>query len=145
MITVTKANDNNLQEILKLEKNSFNNEAYSETAMLEELLNPNRLYLIATYNNEVVGYIGVNITFNVAEIMKIGVDKNFQGKGIGTLLLNEIEKELIKKNVNELWLEVNEFNLPAIKLYEKFGFKLVSTRKNYYENASAKIYLKNIK
>ena len=45
-------------------------------------------------------------------------------------LVSEIEKE----NLSFLTLEVRESNVRARKLYEKFGFKIVGERKNYYDN-----------
>ena len=45
-------------------------------------------------------------------------------------LLSEMEEE----NLAFLTLEVRESNLKARKLYEKFGFKIVGERKNYYDN-----------
>jgi len=51
----------------------------------------------------------------------------------GSLLL----ENLINKAKNSsilITLEVNEKNLPAIHLYEKYGFKKVGLRKKYYDN-----------
>ena len=38
-----------------------------------------------------------------------------------------------KNNVNKINLEVNEHNINAIKLYRKFGFRDIGTRRKYYE------------
>ena len=40
-------------------------------------------------------------------------------------------------SVQLITLEVRESNLPAIKLYEKFGFEIVNTRKKYYGEENA--------
>lgn len=56
-----------------------------------------------------------------------GVVKAFQRKGIGELMLKQLLVFLNEKQINRFVLEVLENNTPAIKLYEKFGFK--KTRK----------------
>lgn len=58
------------------------------------------------------------------EIGNICIIPEYQGKGIGTKILEYI-KEFAKENdCTDLYLTVNEENLNAIKLYEKFGFQL---------------------
>ena len=54
------------------------------------------------------------------------------------MLLEKLIEVSKKENVNSLTLEVNETNTYAIKLYEKYNFKKIGLRKNYYaqnENA----------
>ena len=51
-----------------------------------------------------------------------------------------------EKEINSITLEVNSINIPAIKLYEKFGFKNVGLRKKYYgQNQDAIIMTKELK
>ena len=54
----------------------------------------------------------------------ICVDENLRGKGIGTKILEHIKEFAKENNCTDLYLTVNEENLDAIKLYEKFGFQL---------------------
>ena len=67
-------------------------------------------------------------------IMNIVVRKNKRKLGIGSLLLNEIIRFSKIHSAASITLEVNEKNIPAIKLYEKYGFKQVGLRKKYYNN-----------
>lgn len=41
---------------------------------------------------------------------------------------------MTKETSKLITLEVNEKNLPAIHLYEKYGFTKIGTRKKYYDN-----------
>ncbi len=66
--------------------------------------------------------------------MNIVVKKDKRNLGIGSKLLEEIIKKAIEINSKTITLEVNENNLPAIKLYEKYGFKQIGLRKKYYNN-----------
>ena len=61
--------------------------------------------------------------------------------GIGSKLLEELIKKA-KDTSTLITLEVNEENKPAIHLYEKYGFKLLGKRKNYYKDNDALIMTK---
>ena len=47
--------------------------------------------------------------------------------GVGKTLLNFADKQSIKWNVKSIRLDVYEGNMPAIRLYEKCGFKYIDT------------------
>lgn len=91
-------------------------------------------YLLYILNNEIVGFVSFDIIYDRIEIINIFVDKLFRKQKIGYKLLNKVIEEGIKLNVKNITLEVDETNNPAISLYEKVGFRIVSTRKNYYKN-----------
>ena len=58
------------------------------------------------------------------DIEAIGIGEEYRRKGYGTELLNYL-KDLAKElECTDMYLTVNEENIPAIKIYEKFGFKL---------------------
>ena len=81
-----------------------------------------------------------------AEIMNIVVRKKYRRNGIGEKLLQELINLSMKKNLENIELEVNSNNKPAINLYKKFGFKEVGLRKKYYNNVDDAILMqKNIK
>ena len=63
----------------------------------------------------------------------MAVDENYRRLGIGSQLIQEFEKNL-PEYINDIFLEVRESNSPAIGLYEKYGFKKISIRKNFYSN-----------
>lgn len=90
---------------------------------------------VAKIKNEIVGYI----TFNIREkdnpsmryrkqlqIEAICVDGKNREKGIGTELLKYAKKIGKENNCTDLYLTVNKENENAIKVYEKFGFKVKS-------------------
>ena len=66
--------------------------------------------------------------------MNIVVNKASRHSGIGTLLLNKLLEICKEKNLDSIFLEVNEKNLNAQKLYKNFGFETISIRKNYYNS-----------
>lgn len=103
-----------------------------------ELQNKNSTYFIAKENEEIVGFAGVwNDGFD-RHITNIVTKKNKRHHGIASKLLEKLINYSKENNSNSLTLEVNENNIPAIKLYEKYNFKKLGIRKHYYsqnENA----------
>lgn len=89
-------------------------------------------YFILKINNSVVGFYEVSVIPPEAEIYDIAVKEEFQGKGFGKLLLKHLIDFCKSKNVNTIFLEVNNINNKAINLYKNFGFNVYSKRKNYY-------------
>lgn len=101
----------------------------------EELESPNSKYIIAKTNDgEIIGFAGIKVLIDTADIMNIVVKKSWKNQGVGNLLLNSLISLCKNLNLLSLSLEVNEDNLPAIHLYEKFGFKNIGVRKNYYQD-----------
>ena len=119
---------------------------WSYNIFKSELENENSRYIIAILNNEIIGFAGIWQVIDEAHITNIVVRKDFRKLGIGSLLLEkliDICKNL--ESINSITLEVNEDNITAQKLYEKFNFKVLGKRKNYYNNKAAIImtlYLK---
>lgn len=88
---------------------------------------------VAKIEDEIVGYITINIKEKNNSSMRhrkqlqieaICVDEKNRGKGIGTELLKYVKKFGKENNCTDLYLTVNKENEKAIKVYEKFGFKV---------------------
>lgn len=78
-----------------------------------------------------------------AELLTIAIAKEFQGKGVGSLMLPVFISEMKKRNVRIFKVIVGEKLLPAIKFYEKNGFIFL---KNIaiHSNNSSRVYTYNI-
>ena len=131
----------NIKEILTTDFDDF----WNYSTLKEELKSDNSKYIIATLNSEIVGFAGIKIAGDQADIMNIVTKKSFRKKGIGTLLLNSLISICKDLNLSSIFLEVNQSNYPAILLYESFGFKKIGIRKNYYKNNDGFVYFKTIK
>ena len=81
-----------------------------------------------------MGFAGILKIIDEVNIMNIVVRKNRRKEGIGSKLLSEIFEIAKQLKAQSITLEVNENNLAAIKLYQKFGFEQVGLRKKYYHN-----------
>jgi ribosomal-protein-alanine N-acetyltransferase len=69
-----------------------------------------------------------------AQINSLVVLEKYRNKGYGKLMLNALLSRLKEMKVQEITLEVRPSNNFALKLYDRFGFKQVAIRKNYYNN-----------
>ncbi len=108
----------------------------------DELKSQNSEFVCAKIGNKVVGFAGIKIVLDTADIMNIAVKEDYRRQGIATLLLNNILDICNEKNIKTINLEVNEENFSAIQLYQKFGFKENGRRKKYYNNKFDAILMK---
>lgn len=92
-------------------------------------------------NGEIVGFACLKVILDEADIMNIVVKKSFRNNGIGSILLEHLISYAKDKNLNTITLEVNEHNLSAIKLYDKFNFDHIGIRKKYYNGESDAIIM----
>ena len=107
---------------------------WSYNILKQELENGKSKYFVAKQENEIVGFAGILLIIDQVNIMNIVVKKDKRNFGIGSLLLEEIIRYSKIHNATSITLEVNEKNIPAIKLYKKYGFKQVGLRRKYYNN-----------
>jgi len=120
-----------ISDILQSDFDDF----WNVTTLKSELLNPNSKYIVAKFNNTIVGFAGIWKSVDEVHITNIVVNKNFRKQNIGSLMLSKlIGLAKLEPNISSITLEVNSNNIAAIKLYEKFGFKVVGLRKKYYNN-----------
>ena len=117
---------------------------WTESILKSELENENSKYIVAKENKNIVGFAGIIILPDDVEITNIVTKKSERKKGIVNLLLDKLiimARDTGKGNIS---LEVNEKNIIAINLYEKFGFETVGRRKKYYnQKEDAIIMTKN--
>lgn len=106
-------------------------EFWKSSILKSELENENSRYVVAKEKEEVLGFAGIILLPDDAEITNIVTKKSERKKGIGNLLLAKLI-QMAKKERNNISLEVNEKNEIAINLYEKHGFEKVGIRKKYY-------------
>ncbi len=100
-----------------------------------ELKHRQTILKVAVFNNQIVGYVCLRTILDVTYVLNLAVLPEFRRRGIGSMLLQDALQELIslKPDTNLITLEVRESNTAAIKLYEKFGFKVIGKRIGYYQ------------
>ena len=123
----------NLDAIYCLEQNSYN--LPWTKGILRDCINNHYDFIIAKYNNVIIGYIIARISSHETHILNLTVSKDYRSHGIASELLEMIFAKCFILNSLDIYLETRVDNKPAINLYEKHGFKRISIRKNYYKTS----------
>ena len=89
---------------------------------------------LAKEETEVIGYIGMKVVLDEADITNVAVLPAYRKKGIARKLLQQLLDEARQQGIYSIYLEVRDSNAAAITLYKHAGFKEVGQRKNYYDN-----------
>jgi ribosomal-protein-alanine N-acetyltransferase len=99
-------------------------------------LESNRLahYLVARAGEEIVGYGGMWLMVDEAHITTFAIDPRWRRRRIGERLLIAFLDLARDRGAHEARLEVRLSNLPARRLYEKYGFRPVGLRPRYYSD-----------
>ena len=87
---------------------------------------------ISKYGKRIVGFSISLYSKNFMDVFLIFVVPEFRRRGIAQNFLMDIKKFCKLHFINRIILEVNEENQAANILYQKFGFKKVGKRKDYY-------------
>jgi [ribosomal protein S18]-alanine N-acetyltransferase len=80
-----------------------------------------------------IGFAASRIGADEAEILSIAVDRARRGRGLSRTLLLTHLGHLAGRGVRTIFLEVEENNQPARRLYDRTGFVVVGRRERYYK------------
>lgn len=130
---MTKEDLNSIANILQSDFDDF----WNYNILSNELNSSNSIYLVAKINDEIIGFAGITLILDEAEINNIVIKKDFRKKGYSKILLQNLIDLSKKQNIKKINLEVNIENIIAINLYHSFNFKDVGLRKRYYKGKDA--------
>jgi len=134
-----------LNKLYEIEKQCFEQEAFTKQQLAYLLTDYNAIGLVARVNGEIAGFaiarvnIGRNASFG--HILTVDIAPAYRRKGIAQKLLQQIETIFKERGIKECSLEVREGNVAASNLYQKLGYKKVGKLAKYYGNAHG-LYLK---
>ena len=130
-ISIADMKVDDLPEVLAIETKSFKT-PWSEPLFRDEIFKPAAVSRVAKINGKVVGYLCANVIIDEGHILNLAVHQYYRGLGIASYMIKEMLDVMRKNNCRSIFLEVRISNKEARKMYEKFGFSLLGTRKNYY-------------
>ena len=108
--------------------------AYSRREMRAYLNAPGAECVIAESAAEIAGFCITAHQEGQAYIITIDVLDAYRRHGVGTALLAECEKRLIKQRVRVIALDTATDNVSAIAFWQKHGYRKLGVRKRYYPN-----------
>lgn len=119
-----------------LERTLFPDDSWSEPTWWAELaLRPARRYAVLrdSPGGQILGYAGLALAGETADVMTVAVAPDAQGRGLGHLLLDWLVAQAQAAGASYLLLEVRDDNAPARALYAGHGFSEIARRRRYYQ------------
>ncbi|MCW4048460.1 MAG: ribosomal protein S18-alanine N-acetyltransferase [Candidatus Bathyarchaeota archaeon] len=106
------------------------------------------LFLVVSLNDEVVGYAVGEVESRggdrkTGHVMNLAVKESYRRRGIGTLLMDELERRFIEKGVGLAYLEVRESNVMAQSLYRHRGYVYLRKVGHYYGDEDGLVLTKS--
>jgi ribosomal protein S18 acetylase RimI-like enzyme len=119
--------------------NSYIDFAFDEKNISQQLKNPECTFYFCYWNNHLAGYFKLNVNQaqtdlkerNSIELERIYVFQEFQGKQIGSFMLDFIKRIASIKKKDFVWLGVWQKNEDAVRFYESHGFIKFGTHPYY--------------
>jgi [ribosomal protein S18]-alanine N-acetyltransferase len=139
-VLMRRARPADLETIMRLERETFADDAWPEEAMRRELESPHGYYLIAVDDDaddderRLLGYAGLLAPSGSeqGDIQTIAVAPFARGIGLGRGLMHALITQARRRHLAELFLEVRADNPIARALYESLGFEEIGVRRRYY-------------
>jgi len=133
-IVVDRMTVDDLIAVHVIERESFST-PWPEHAYRQEIeQNSLAHYIVARYGNAIVGFAGIWLLVDEAHITTFATRTAWRRQGIGERLLVALIDLALARGAKEATLEVRPSNIPAKRLYEKYGFKVVGVRPRYYSD-----------
>ncbi len=107
---------------------------WTESILKDEILSDSSYYIVARFQNDIIGFAGLKFLLDEAHITNIATRIDKRKNGVGSKLLEGLINRAKEEASVLITLEVNTENLPAINLYKKYGFEILGVRKKYYDN-----------
>ncbi len=124
-----------IDALMPFERDMFGTEAWTRAGYQSELADTRHRYYIAAEGpaGELVGWAGVMVIGETAEILTVGVVPGARRGGIARLMAAGLLAEAMRRGAVEAFLEVRVDNVPARALYTSEGFADVGVRRGYYD------------
>ena len=130
---------------LELNDIDFVNELINDKNYVVNEYELNKKANVYIENNQIIAFISYKILYERAELDYIFVKEDERKKGIASKLMREMIDDCNLNNVETIDLEVNSLNVNAIKLYQKFDFKVISKREKYYNGIDALLMMREVR
>jgi ribosomal-protein-alanine N-acetyltransferase len=130
----SEAGPHDAPDIAMLHAASFSR-GWSEDEFERMLLDRSIVGHRAKLGQQLVGFVLSRLIEGEAEILSVAVAPFKRSRGLGGLLLNLHLRRLAGLGAQAVFLEVDEDNAPACRLYARAGFREIGRRKGYYARA----------
>jgi len=143
MMTIVKAQLEDLESIIAIEQQIFNTDAYPAFVVRQLFDISGDYFVVAKEDDKILGYAlgGINTNEKKAWVLSLGVHPDARGKSLGKQLTSNLITVLKSDNVTEIALTVYPHNHSAIKIYKELGFSGDLILDNYFLDHEKRIIM----
>ncbi|MGC9318844.1 MAG: ribosomal protein S18-alanine N-acetyltransferase [Armatimonadota bacterium] len=142
-VVLRTADRDDLDAIAAIEHVSFPT-PWSRSLLASELSQTDSIYLVATIDGRVVGFVGMWHVMGEGHICTLAVAPEHRGRGLGELLVLGALDAAVEVGAEAVHLEYRAGNKAAAQLYEKLSFRRVGRRPGYYSDTGEDAVLARI-
>ncbi len=130
-ILIEAMTEADLPEVLEIERASFTM-PWSEISFFNQIKNPRSISKVARVDGRIAGYICASRIIDEGHILTFAVHPEQRKLGLASALITDMLDHLKGEGCRFIFLEVRVSNEAARRMYEKFGFRDLGERKDYY-------------
>ena len=123
-----------VEDAWKLEQINLGKEAWTQKQLLDAMTRDDTIYLVAEMAGRIVGLCGVQNISGEGEVTNVSVSGDVRREGCGYKMVKQLLERGKGIGIRDYTLEVRAQNAPAIRLYEKLGFKSEGVRPGFYDD-----------
>lgn len=132
ILTIRRMTAQDLEAVAELDRISFTTPWSRNSYRYELLENPHAHLWVAEQAGQIVGVLAAWLILDELHIGTVAVHPAHRRQGIGAKLVETALRKSSARGARRAHLEVRKSNLPAQKLYARFGFEIVGERRRYY-------------
>lgn len=122
--------ESRLDEVVAIERRAYGH-PWTRGNFADSLRSGYQAQLLCA-GDQVIGYFVAMLGVDEVHLLNITVDPPFQGQGWGRVMLDALALWSRGQGAQWLWLEVRTSNARAQQVYQRYGYRRVGDRKNYY-------------
>ena len=126
----------------RLEEQCFTGDRWSYRTFANCYENPAFYGIVAVDGDEIIGYAGITVSADSADIENILVAERYRRGGVGSALVERLIDHARSNGVRDIFLEVRVSNVPAMCMYLKYGFVGSYARTRYYSDGEDCLVMK---
>jgi len=140
---IQTASIRDLRALRRLENACFEKDAWPLLDLIAVLTWPDVIRLKAEEDGKLIGFVAGDPrpAQGLAWVATIGVDPDYQRRGIGRALLHACEEQV---KMPRMRLTVRLSNRGAVSLYEKDGYRTIDIWKGYYDDGEDGLVMEKI-
>jgi ribosomal-protein-alanine N-acetyltransferase len=127
-----------LSGLNRLETSAFTSDRLSPRSFRRLIASPSASLRVAASADAVVGYHLVLFRrgVTVARLYSLAVEVGARGSGLAEALMGDAERLAARRGCRAIRLEVRPDNRPAVRLYQRLGYRPIGTYRRYYADGS---------